>query len=147
MYYQYSELTNVAIFKIYAVPFYQCLLLFFRYLAGKFLDGHSTTIVTLMTTLGLFKDDQPLLATNREEMVNRQFKTSIIAPYSTNVGFILYACQTEDGADKNMFKVQLLVDETPMLLPGCDSLLCPYEQVRNSYSDLINNCNMTEICD
>ena len=109
------------------------------------MDGHSTTMIMLMTTLGLFKDGQPLLANNREDMLDRKFKTSHIAPYSANVGFILYVCDSEEG-DGNTFTLQLLVNEEPMLIPGCDSMLCPYEQVREMYSHVFENCDLNEIC-
>lgn len=117
-----------------------------RYLAGKFLDGHSDTTLTLMTALGLYKDSQALTASNRVQMADRQFKSSKIASYSANVAFILYACRPTQGEAKNTFKVKLLVNEETVKFPGCSDPLCPYAQVRGLYSDLVDNCDLEEVC-
>lgn len=125
-------------------------LLIFRYVSGKFRFGHSETVVPLMTALGLFKDDQPLRASNRLAMENRKFKTSDISPYSANVAFVLYACDdlSHSVTDASRtFMIQLQVNEKPMNIPGCDSLMCPYEQARKVYSNLIDRCDIENVCD
>lgn len=103
-----------------------------------------------MTALGLFKDDKPLLASNMAEMVNRQFRTSDISPYSANVGFVLYACDELSHSVTNAertFMLQLHVNEKIVHIPGCAALMCPYEQARKMYEDLIDRCNIKEVCD
>ena len=118
----------------------------FRYLAGKFLDGHSTTLITLMTALGLYREAQPLLVSNRQQMGDRVFKSSHIAPYSTNLAFVLYACRPATVNATNTFKLQLLVNEKAKMIPGCNAMLCPYDEVREMHADLINDCDLEEIC-
>lgn len=110
--------------------------------------GHSTTVLSLMSTLGLFRDELPLLASNRDQLIDRNFKTSNIAPYSANVAFVVYACDnymTEAGSGRS-FLIQLLVNEEPVMIPGCDSLLCPYNEVRDRYYSLVKECNIADIC-
>ena len=51
-----------------------------RYLVAKFMDSHSTNILAVMTALSLFKDDQQLLADNREAMTNRQYDAVFYQP-------------------------------------------------------------------
>lgn len=113
-------------------------------MAGRFLDGHSTTTLSLMTTLGLFQESSPLTASERNE--NRVFKSSHIAPFSANIGFALYACRDNNNGLKNTFKVKMFVNEQAMIIPGCNDMLCPYETFRDMYTDLISNCDLTSIC-
>lgn len=113
-------------------------------MAGKFLDGHSTSVLLLMTTLGLFEERSPLVANHRDE--NRVFKSSDIASYSANVEFVLYACRENQDNAKNAFKVKMFVNENAMIIPGCNTMLCPYETLREKFKDLINNCDLQRIC-
>lgn len=117
-----------------------------RYIAGKFFDGHSTTVITVLTALGLYKDNTHLLATNRQAMENRLFRSSLIAPFSSNIAFVVYSCDSNGTDSQNTFMLQVRVNEEPVTLPGCNSIFCPYSQVRSSYSDLIDNCDLTEVC-
>lgn len=117
-----------------------------RYLAGKFFDGHSTTVITTLTALGLYKDSTPLLASNRQAMENRLFRSSILAPFSSNIAFVVYSCDSSGTDSQNTFMLQVRVNEEPVTLPGCDSIFCPYSQVRSRYRDLIENCDLTEVC-
>jgi len=103
-----------------------------------------------MTALGLFKDSQPLLSSNMAAMTDRKFKTSDIAPYSSNVAFVLYACDelSHSVTDaERKFMLQLHVNEKIVNIPGCDALMCPYEQARKQYSDLIDKCDIEEVCE
>lgn len=119
---------------------------YYRYLAGKFLDGHSTTVITMFTSLGLFNDSRTLLASNRAEMGDRAFRTSIISPYSASIEFALYVCDSGDASSNKTFALQLHVNEEPMVIPGCRDILCPYEQVRSIYGDLIDQCDINAVC-
>lgn len=103
-----------------------------------------------MTSLGLFKDDMPLLARNRAALAGRKFKTSEIIPFSGNVAFALYACDELAHSVTNAertFMVQLHVNEQVIKIPGCEAIMCPYEQARKMFSDLIDKCNIKKICE
>ncbi|XP_053393575.1 multiple inositol polyphosphate phosphatase 1-like [Mercenaria mercenaria] len=116
------------------------------YLAGKFYNGHSETLLPLMTSLELFKDNASLLSTNMAAMANRKFKTSIIDPSSANLAFVLYVCNDSDTTDRS-FMVKLFVNEKPVSIPACRGDMCTYETVRQYYSDLIDKCDLEAICD
>ncbi|XP_060586938.1 multiple inositol polyphosphate phosphatase 1-like [Ruditapes philippinarum] len=121
------------------------------YLAAKFQFGHSETIVPLMTALGLYKDNTPLLATNFNTMSGRKFRTSNIDPYTSNLAFVIYACDnvmqtyaTERGSRE--FVVKLFVNAKEVNIPSCGDLPCYYGVVKRKYNDYINKCNIKEIC-
>ncbi|XP_052262148.1 multiple inositol polyphosphate phosphatase 1-like isoform X1 [Dreissena polymorpha] len=120
-----------------------------RYKAAVFQFAHSETVATLMAALGLYKDTRPLLATNRAAMTNRLFKTSTLLPYSSNLAFVLYACDVNrnDVNSTRVFLLQLFVNERVVRIPGCSTDACPFEVVRQRYAGLINNCNIKDICD
>ncbi|XP_053393574.1 multiple inositol polyphosphate phosphatase 1-like [Mercenaria mercenaria] len=124
-----------------------------NYLAAKFQFGHSETLVPLMTALGLNKDDGPLLATNFNTMSGRKFRTSNISPYSTNLAFVIYACNNMNSLETNKvepgsqdFVVKLFVNEKEVTIPACDGWLCYYKKVKQKYEDYIKNCNIKEVC-
>jgi len=55
--------------------------------------GHSSTLVPLMTALGLFRDRRPLTAgVTPPQRRRRLFRTSRIDPMSANIAFTLYHC-------------------------------------------------------
>lgn len=110
------------------------------------MDSHVVVILSMMTALGLYKDDKPLFAENRESMTNRNFKTSRIVPFSSNLGFVLYSCESMDREDPSLM-LQLLVNEEPVKIPVCDSFFCPYDTVRQSLSGLTNQCDLKDVCE
>lgn len=123
------------------------------YLAGKFQFGHSETLVPLMTALGLYKDNSPLLATNFETMSGRKFRTSNIGPYSANIAFAVYACnsiktlETSVSAPGNQtFVLKMFVNEKEVTIPACNGWLCYYDKVKEKYKDYINNCDIVKVC-
>ena len=72
--------------------------------------GHAENVIPLVTALGLFKDDEPLKASNFElKGHDRRFKSSLMSPFSSNVAFVLHKC----GADSSL-KVSLFVNELPV---------------------------------
>lgn len=125
----------------------------FSYLAGKFQFGHSETVVPLMTALGLYKDNSPLLATNFESMSGRKFRTSNIAPYSSNIAFAVYACDDLNTLETGSFKpgsqtfvVKLFVNEKEVTIPACDGWLCYYDKVKEKFEDYISKCDIAKVC-
>lgn len=110
------------------------------------MDGHTPTLLLLVTSLGLFKESQPIRADNMAENVNRQFKSSQIVPFSGNLAFVLYACDAVQGATPRSFLVKLFVNERPVTIPACNSLTCPYDQVREQYTNLIDHCDIKQVC-
>ena len=132
----------------------QALLYFFyccSHTVGRFYFGHSETIVQVFTALGLFEDQQPLLATNMASMQRREFRTSRIAPYSANIAFVLYACGGmghghDDDRDYSAFVMKILVNEKPVIIPACNQEQCVYRDVGRYYHDLVDHCEREKLC-
>lgn len=118
----------------------------FRYTAGRFLIGHSTTLLSLYALIGLYKDKRPLLADNTDMIYNRLFRTSDISPYSANIAFVLYACDNDVRTSERQFKMKVFVNEEPVVIPGCKNDVCPYEIVQRRYANSVYNCNLKNIC-
>ncbi|KAJ3206985.1 PHOsphatase [Dinochytrium kinnereticum] len=84
--------------------------------------AHEETILPIITGLGLFRDSYPLTPTSTEaEIANRKFKFSKMSPMAGNIIFELLKC-SETG-----YRVRVLVNEVPVLLPGCSEEACPIE--------------------
>lgn len=57
---------------------------------GIFYFAHTATLQPLLTALGFNNDSQPLLATNFQESKERQWRTSFIGPFATNLVAAFY---------------------------------------------------------
>lgn len=109
---------------------------------GVFYFSHSGTVLKLLALLGLYEDKQPLLSDNYEDMINeRDWKTSFIGPFASNVAFALQKC----GEKESDFKVGVFVNEKLTSLPNCE-LWCPWETFINLYPSL-KVCQFDKICD
>ena len=119
--------------------------------AAVFQFGHSETVVQVFTALGLFRDQQRLLATNMGNMRDREFRTSKISPYSANIVFVLYACEEfrhVDDTDRDItaWVVKILVNEKPVRIPACNKEQCLYSVVNKYYHDLTDHCDHDAMC-
>lgn len=90
-------------------------------LKAVFKFAHAETIGPIITTLGLFNDNanggiNPNMTD--AEISNRKFKAREFSPFTGNVMFELQQCGPND------FKVRVLSDERPVLVPGCDGETC-----------------------
>ena len=109
------------------------------------MSSHATVLVAMVTPLGLFDDETPLLAANRNVMANRKFRTSKMMPLSANIGFVLYECKA-NNTNKKTVNIQLPINQAPVKIPKCDSMLCSYDKVRQTYALLIDSCDIKNIC-
>ncbi|KAJ8248365.1 hypothetical protein GJAV_G00241230 [Gymnothorax javanicus] len=101
--------------------------------------GHSNTLLPLLTLLGFFRDDLPLLASNYASQCGRTFRTSRILPYSANLVFVLYDCT--DG-----LRIQALLNEKPLCFPNITQQAPLYHTVKQSYQGLLQGCNFKKEC-
>jgi len=125
--------------------------------------GHSQTVLSLFTLLGLYKDSFALKSSNyAREGVNRVFRTSRISPFATNVGMVLYKCDvhTQVSASDLAKKapgvtwpdrfvsdmVQLLLKETPVPFPFTDNHLTSLAEMKQHYRHQLV-CDFDEICE
>ena len=108
---------------------------------GIFYFTHSGTLLKVMARLGLFRDREAPKHNNRnsKQMNERQWRTSLIDSFATNVALTLFQCS--DG-----LKVAGYVQERAVRFPGCSSHLCPYNQFVQQFADIANSCNLDEIC-
>lgn len=104
---------------------------------GIFYFGHSPNVLSVVTRLGIGKDDTPLLSTNFEQMANRKWRTSILDPFASNVIAVFYKCR--DGN-----KATFLLNEhaIPMKKDLCQ--FCPWEPIEGTFEPIISNqsCNL-----
>nr|CAI5859808.1 unnamed protein product [Callosobruchus analis] len=101
---------------------------------------HSGTLLKMLAHLGLYKDAQPLTSESFSKMGNRQWKTSKIDSFATNLAFVLFECKEGD-------KVLTLHQERVIRLPSCpNSDLCSLSQINKYYSNSIQSCNFETIC-
>ncbi|KAL4219882.1 PHOsphatase [Mactra antiquata] len=119
------------------------------YLAAKIYEGHSGTMLPLMTKLGLFNDSEPLKSSNREKMKNRKFRTSHITPFSSNIAFVVYSCDDKlsSNHDREMM-VKLFVNELPVTIPACNNEVCTLQSVLDYFKDIRGDkCDLEKLCE
>lgn len=93
--------------------------------------AHSTTFQLFLTALGIAVQDTPLRADNYKDMTDRQWKTSQISPFATNLAVVRHNCT--DGV-----KVQFLFNERPLLLDWCTrDGLCDLGVIKERFSTII----------
>lgn len=103
--------------------------------------GHSRTILPFITLLGLYKDEEDLLAHNYHQFRhNRKWRLSQINPFSSNIVFTLFSCQ--NGGHK----MQITLNERPLAVPGCDGTLCDPRQFIRRWRAVADSCDFHEIC-
>ena len=108
---------------------------------GTFYFSHSSAVMPLITSLGLFKDNFTLTADSFEsqEADRRKYFSSKVTPFAGNMGFALERCQDGDDHRVVMFHNEVL---TPLpLCPGN----CSWSQFKDAYRDLIK-CPFNQIC-
>ncbi|XP_075230986.1 multiple inositol polyphosphate phosphatase 1-like isoform X2 [Lycorma delicatula] len=107
-----------------------------------FYMGHSTTINSLIVSLGIANDTEKLSANNYYRQINRKWKSSYNHPFGGNLAAIFYRCESNDN------KVIIYLNEKPILIDGCESIMCSFNTFYEKYKDYIENktCNAHEIC-
>lgn len=116
------------------------------YTKAIFHFSHAETIIPLMCLMGLFNDNEPLLASSYEEQNNRLFKTSNIAPFSGNIAVVLLSCK--NGVEEHdSLNVQVLVNEISVALPCCNAKeLCPLDEFRTCFGNISTQCDFSKVC-
>ncbi|XP_062927691.1 multiple inositol polyphosphate phosphatase 1-like isoform X1 [Mobula hypostoma] len=99
--------------------------------------GHAETLLPVLTLMGYFKDERPLLADNFEEQKNRKFRSGQISPFAANLIFVLYQCNESQSIGEK-YKLQLFLNEKPLPFPQNGSLVTDYDEVKNHYQHLID---------
>ncbi|CAB4374726.1 unnamed protein product [Rhizophagus irregularis] len=107
--------------------------------------AHAETLRFLATTLGLFKDQTPLTVdTLPEKLLNRKFKDSTQLYFSSNMYFEVYTCAERN--ERTTTYIRTLLNEEPIIIPGCDSKYCELSKFKELLGDKLN-CNFKKICE
>ncbi|XP_069467394.1 multiple inositol polyphosphate phosphatase 1 [Ambystoma mexicanum] len=107
--------------------------------------GHAETLQPLLVLMGLFKDKEPLTASNFAKQSNRKYRSGRIVPYAANMVLVLYHCDHVKGNEEE-YQVQMLLNEKPLAFPHSGRNIASYQELKGQYSDLLQGCNVTEEC-
>ncbi|KAF9192867.1 PHOsphatase [Haplosporangium sp. Z 767] len=137
-----------------------------RRLRGHFKFGHSETILFFSSFLGLYdQKGVPLTGTmTSEQYKQREFRTSVISPFAANMAFEVYRPKVEDKKRKRRIHdsdesfepvkaktpkglVRLLVNEEPMIIPGCGSeYFCEWATLKRVLKRAGAGCDFEGCC-
>ncbi|KAJ3646471.1 hypothetical protein Zmor_024058 [Zophobas morio] len=74
----------------------------------------SITIQTFLSAMGIGKDNQPPTADNYFQQQQRQWRTSTLDPFASNVAAALCQCRGNER-----FRVMFFLNEVPVNYPDC----------------------------
>lgn len=97
--------------------------------------AHSVTIRLFLTSLGIGKPQVPLTADNYENMKNRKYRSSQLAPFASNLVAIKYVCSEEL---KTETKIMFFLNEKPVDFDWCKDGFCNWTDVQETYKHFIN---------
>ncbi|KAK9116079.1 hypothetical protein Sjap_015026 [Stephania japonica] len=95
--------------------------------------AHAETLVPFSCLLGLFIEGSDFTKIQHEQPLkirpspplNRTWRGSMVAPFAGNNMLVLYSCPADS---KSKYFLQVLHNEVPVPLPGCDYTdFCPFE--------------------
>ncbi|KAJ8578231.1 hypothetical protein ON010_g971 [Phytophthora cinnamomi] len=124
---------------------------------GYFRFAHAETILPLASLLnvsyfdrhasdreGHFRADTPL-----DLALKRKFKSSELAPFAANIGFVLYKCAADKAEDelKSAFKVKTLLNECEVDFDECKGQeLCPFDVLENVFRRWVYEFDFKDHC-
>ncbi|RLN69061.1 hypothetical protein BBJ28_00006661 [Nothophytophthora sp. Chile5] len=122
---------------------------------GHFRFAHAETILPLAALLnvsyfdrhasdreGHFRADTPL-----ELALQRKFKSSTLAPFAANIGFVLYECAAEVEEAAPTFKVKTLLNEREVIFSECNGqALCAFEGLEHIFRRWLYEFDFQERC-
>lgn len=102
--------------------------------------SHAELLTMIITALGAYQDEEPLMADNYERMKNRQFRTSNWVPYASNIAAVKYNCPAYDEPDS--VKILMLQNQQPFAMSWCrDGSVCTLEEMQNMfYNSTMSQC-------
>ncbi|KAH8395305.1 hypothetical protein KR222_008568 [Zaprionus bogoriensis] len=95
--------------------------------------AHSTGLQTLLTALGINKDDVALRADNADAMVSRRWQVSQLGPFAGNFVAVKYDCPAELEKQKVVF----FLNQNAVQLSWCNVGLCNWSDVLVKYKTLL----------
>ncbi|XP_055948906.1 multiple inositol polyphosphate phosphatase 1-like isoform X2 [Argiope bruennichi] len=101
--------------------------------------SHAGAIKKVYAMFGLFRDELPLTADAFCSEQTRKWRSSLIAPFNTNIELVLYQCGEE-------YKVATFHNEKPVKVNGCDDEFCSFNKFSATYEPMSKACNVSKIC-
>ena len=89
--------------------------------------------------MGLFKDEDPPLASNYHRRHTPKWRLDQISPYGANIVFVLYQCNSQ-------FYIQAILNEKTVYIPGCEDILCSLNTIVSMWLPYAMNCDIPSIC-
>ncbi|RGB44049.1 histidine phosphatase superfamily [Rhizophagus diaphanus] len=105
-------------------------------------NSHGFTLLILFTTLGVFKEKEPLTADLTYEQIKKvRFTEYASVPWSSTFYFEIYTCSD----DHNKVLIRALLNFKPFLIPGCESEYCEWNKFKEILGDKIG-CDFKKMC-
>lgn len=111
--------------------------------------SHSDSLKKLLAVFKLFNEPTGYTQLEMKSFVegkivpeNRDWRTSILVPFSSNLSFVLYK---KPSSDHHGHKIIVLLNERPIHVEGCSSIDCNLDQFLSTYSHLLD-CDLFKIC-
>lgn len=124
--------------------------------------AHAETVVPFSCLLGIFLQGPEFEQTQRDEPLSlppkppqpRTWRGSIVAPFGANNMLVLYYCPgkvlhsaAENKGDRSKYFVQVLHNEIPVPMPGCNGTdFCPFKVFKERIVDPHLQHNFESIC-
>lgn len=115
-----------------------------------FYFSHAGPMKKLLAAFGVFQDTDSFSEKRINDFVNelkvdtdREWRSSLIVPFSGNMAFVLYRCQKNGKPVK--YKILSTVTEKPVKLGGCKSTACDSQKFFDTYNSM-RDCNLNKIC-
>ncbi|KAJ3100142.1 PHOsphatase [Phlyctochytrium planicorne] len=106
--------------------------------------AHEETVLPILTTLGLFKDEIPLSPKmTPDQIASRKLKFADVSPFAGNIIFELQDCGSSKKKD---LKVRVLVGQREVVVPGCKSATCPIKEFRSALEGKIGCDFDKDVC-
>lgn len=96
--------------------------------------AHSTGLQTLLTALGINKDDVALRADNADEMTSRRWRVSQLGPFAGNFVAVKFDCPNELEKEKVVF----FLNQNAVQLSWCKVGLCNWSDVKKHYKSILD---------
>ncbi|CAI2198869.1 13097_t:CDS:2, partial [Funneliformis geosporum] len=99
---------------------------------AEIINTHGSTIYSILTTLGVFKDKIPLTANlTFEQIKDVKFTENRLIQWSSTLYFEIYKCSDDSVL------IRVLLDFKPFWIPGCESEYCEWNKFKEILGDKI----------
>ncbi|KDR19043.1 multiple inositol polyphosphate phosphatase 1-like [Zootermopsis nevadensis] len=105
--------------------------------AGIFYFSHSAALHMTLARLGIAKDREHLTHNNYNTMKSREWRTSKIGPFASNLAAVLFKC---DEGDRH--RVIFYLGEHLVRFDGCNVGLCSWSYIKDKFSNIAEDCNL-----